>query len=212
VLHPSVHAVTAVALAGACVAGYFSNVRSASSFELTGATVSAEHLREIGAGIDVTTEAAEHAESSRQATLRVVAIGAAAKAAAAEAARLAAERQAAAERAARDAQREALVANARSDPRSAARALLADHGWSDSQFSCLDRLWQKESNWSYTARNRSSGAYGIPQSLPGSKMGTVAADWRTNPITQIKWGLGYIQDRYGSPCSAWSHSQARNWY
>ena len=74
------------------------------------------------------------------------------------------------------------------------------------------RLWQKESNWRYTARNPSSGAYGIPQSLPGSKMASAGADWQTNPATQIKWGLGYIAARYGTPCSAWAHSQQVNWY
>ncbi|MEI2730683.1 MAG: hypothetical protein V9G08_01485 [Dermatophilaceae bacterium] len=130
----------------------------------------------------------------------------------AEAARLEAERQAAAERAARDAQRSAVIANAQQNPRAAAQTLVADRGWNASQFQCLDRLWTKESNWSYTVSNRSSGAYGIPQALPGSKMATVAADWRTNPVTQITWGLNYIAAIYGTPCSAWSHSQSYNWY
>lgn len=88
----------------------------------------------------------------------------------------------------------------------------ADYGWGDDQFSCLSNLWQKESGWSYTAENASSGAYGIPQALPGSKMSTVAADWATNATTQIAWGLSYIERAYGTPCSAWSHSQAVNWY
>ncbi len=98
------------------------------------------------------------------------------------------------------------------DPRSVARALLGDYGFSSGQFGCLDSLWQKESGWNYQASNPSSGAYGIPQALPGTKMGTVAADWRTNPATQIKWGLGYIKATYGSPCAAWGHSQANGWY
>ncbi len=98
------------------------------------------------------------------------------------------------------------------DPRSIGRALAAARGWGGDQFACLDALWTKESNWNPYAQNRSSGAYGIPQALPGSKMGTVAADWRTNPATQITWGLNYIGGRYGSPCAAWAHSQARNWY
>jgi hypothetical protein len=80
------------------------------------------------------------------------------------------------------------------------------------QFSCLDRLWTKESGWNPRASNPSSGAYGIPQALPGSKMATVASDWRTNPVTQVRWGLGYISGRYGSACAAWRHSQAHNWY
>lgn len=145
-------------------------------------------------------------------TRQAAADRAALAAAQAEAARLEAERQAAAERAARDAQREAVVANARQDPRAAAQAMVADRGWDSAQFQCLDRLWTKESMWSYTATNRSSGAYGIPQALPGSKMGSVADDWRTNPVTQITWGLNYITAIYGTPCNAWSHSQGYNWY
>lgn len=78
--------------------------------------------------------------------------------------------------------------------------------------SCLSSLWMKESGWKSSALNASSGAYGIPQSLPGSKMASAGADWQTNPATQIKWGLGYIKGSYGSPCGAWAHSQATNWY
>jgi hypothetical protein len=99
-----------------------------------------------------------------------------------------------------------------SDPQDIARALLGDYGWSQSQFGCLDLLWTRESNWNPLAHNPYSGAHGIPQSLPGSKMASVGADWYSNPVTQIKWGLGYIQDRYGSPCSAWGHSQSVGWY
>ena len=98
------------------------------------------------------------------------------------------------------------------DPRAVARLMVADRGWSTSQFTCLDKLWQKESGWNYRAVNRSSGATGIPQSLPGSKMASAGSDWRTNAVTQIKWGLGYIADRYGTPCNAWAHSVAVNWY
>lgn len=98
------------------------------------------------------------------------------------------------------------------DPRAIASALLPDYGWSGSQFSCLDSLWTRESNWRVDADNPSSSAYGIPQALPGSKMSTAGADWATNPVTQIKWGLGYIRDRYGSPCGAWAHSESHGWY
>ena len=91
--------------------------------------------------------------------------------------------------------------------------LLARRGWGTStQFSCINSLWTKESGWNARANNASSGAYGIPQSLPGSKMRSAGADWRTNPATQISWGLGYIANSYGSPCSAWAHSQAHDWY
>ena len=93
-----------------------------------------------------------------------------------------------------------------------ARSMMGSYGWGDEQFSCLVSLWNRESSWDYQAENASSGAYGIPQSLPGSKMGSVGADWRTNPTTQIVWGLGYISGRYGSPCSAWAHSEATGWY
>ena len=89
---------------------------------------------------------------------------------------------------------------------------MADRGWGDAQFACLDSLWAKESGWRWNANNSSSGAYGIPQALPGSKMGSIGSDWSTNPITQIKWGLQYISARYGTPCGAWAQSQASNWY
>ncbi|GAB3255001.1 aggregation-promoting factor C-terminal-like domain-containing protein [Nocardioides dilutus] len=98
------------------------------------------------------------------------------------------------------------------DPRTIARALLAEFGFSESQFGCLDSLWERESKWNVYADNPNSSAYGIPQALPGSKMASAGADWRTNPVTQIRWGLGYIEDRYGSPCGAWSHSQRVGWY
>jgi hypothetical protein len=126
---------------------------------------------------------------------------AAAERAAAEAAEAA--RAAAVERASRDAQR---------DPRGLARTLVADRGWSSEQFDCLDSLWTKESDWRWDADNPTSSAYGIPQALPGSKMSTAGSDWETNPATQIRWGLGYIDDVYGTPCSAWSHSKSNNWY
>lgn len=98
------------------------------------------------------------------------------------------------------------------DARSIGRSMVAARGWGANQFTCLDRLWTKESNWNPYATNPSSGAYGIPQSLPASKMATAGGDWRTNPATQISWGLGYIAARYGTPCAAWAHSQAVNWY
>ena len=96
-------------------------------------------------------------------------------------------------------------------PRDIARVLVARHGWSEAQFGCLDRLWTRESDWRVSAEN-ASGAYGIPQALPASKMASMGADWRTNPITQIRWGLGYIADAYGSPCTALEHSYRYNYY
>ena len=84
-------------------------------------------------------------------------------------------------------------------------------GWGEDQFACLVALFNRESGWDVYAANP-SGAYGIPQALPGSKMATVGADWATNPATQIAWGLGYIAARYGTPCGAWAHSQSAGWY
>jgi hypothetical protein len=90
--------------------------------------------------------------------------------------------------------------------------MLASFGWSPSTyFGCLDNIWTRESGWVYTAEN-ASGAYGIPQALPGSKMASAGSDWQTNPATQIKWGLGYIKAVYGDPCSAWSFWQAHDYY
>ena len=92
-----------------------------------------------------------------------------------------------------------------------AQSYAADqYGWGSDQFSCLVSLWTKESGWNYQAYNP-SGATGIPQSLPGSKMATFGDDWQTNAATQIKWGLDYISRGYGTPCSAWGHSQATDW-
>ena len=98
------------------------------------------------------------------------------------------------------------------DPRDVARSMLADYGWSSDQFSCLDELYQHESGWVYTAENPTSGAYGLPQALPGEKMAAYGADWRTNPDTQLQWGFAYIRDRYGSPCGAWGVWQSQGWY
>jgi len=104
-----------------------------------------------------------------------------------------------------------------STSRSETRTGLSAKGYAQSvlssgQYGCLELLWNKESGWNPSATNASSGAYGIPQSLPGSKMASAGSDWRTNPVTQVKWGLGYINERYGSPCSAWGHSQSVGWY
>ncbi|HXB49255.1 MAG TPA: lytic transglycosylase domain-containing protein [Streptosporangiaceae bacterium] len=94
---------------------------------------------------------------------------------------------------------------------SIAYGLLSSYGFSKSQWGCLDDLWNAESGWRYNAEN-ASGAYGIPQALPGSKMATAGSDWQTNPTTQINWGLTYIKNTYGTPCGAWGHEQADGWY
>lgn len=93
-----------------------------------------------------------------------------------------------------------------------ASGAIGSYGWGDGEFQCLIRLWTQESGWRVNAYNTDSGAYGIPQSLPGSKMASAGDDWRTSASTQINWGLNYISGRYGSPCGAWSHEIAYNWY
>jgi len=98
------------------------------------------------------------------------------------------------------------------NPQQIAAAMLGSYGWSSSEFGCLVSLWNLESGWNVYASNPSSGAYGIPQALPGSKMASAGPDWQSNAATQIRWGLGYIKSLYGSPCGAWSHAQASGWY
>ena len=90
--------------------------------------------------------------------------------------------------------------------------MLTDYGWGDDQYSCLNRLWTKESHWNYKAHNYRSGAHGIAQALPATKMEKVSTDWRTNPVTQITWGLSYIADRYETPCGAWAKFKRSHYY
>jgi hypothetical protein len=105
-----------------------------------------------------------------------------------------------------------LLAAART-PRQIARAMLHKFHWKPrKQFRYLSWLWQRESGWNKYARNPYSGAYGIPQALPGSKMASAGPNWPSNAATQIRWGLRYIRARYGSPHRAWNHSQATGWY
>jgi hypothetical protein len=96
-------------------------------------------------------------------------------------------------------------------PQAIAKAMLVRRGWSG-QWTCLNSLWKKESGWRYRATNRYTQAYGIPQAMPGRKMASAGKDWRTNPATQIRWGLSYIAARYHTPCRAWAHSRATGWY
>lgn len=89
---------------------------------------------------------------------------------------------------------------------------LLELDYGSDQYSCLVKLWTRESQWRVDARNKSSGAYGIPQSLPGTKMASEGPDWLTNPETQIRWGVKYIKGRYGAPCGALAHSDKYGWY
>ncbi|WP_344864123.1 lytic transglycosylase domain-containing protein [Planomonospora alba] len=105
-----------------------------------------------------------------------------------------------------------LARTAKGRNRAIAFRLVSRRAWSHDQFRCLDSLWTRESNWNHRAHNRHTGAYGIPQALPGSKMSDSGRDWRSSPVTQIRWGLRYIKQRYGSPCGAWGHFRSANWY
>lgn len=129
-----------------------------------------------------------------------------------EAARIAAEQAAAQAAAEQQAAAALAAANTPEGAKASAQQIMSStYGWGGDQFSCLDSLWNKESGWNYQAYNP-SGATGIPQALPGSKMASAGSDWQTNAATQVAWGLGYISSVYGTPCSAWAHSQAMNWY
>ncbi|MEW2085943.1 transglycosylase SLT domain-containing protein [Streptomyces sp. NPDC005283] len=98
--------------------------------------------------------------------------------------------------------------NGSGSPKAIAQKMIAD----DAQFQCFSKIVEHESGWNVNASNPSSGAYGLVQALPGGKMSSAGADWKTNPATQIKWGLDYMKSRYGSPCGAWSSWQAQGWY
>ncbi len=178
-------------------------------------------LAEVAAAEAEAARVAAEAEAARVAAeaeaARVAAEAEAARVAAEEAARAEAERQAAeaAAAAAVEEERRRAAASQATDPgsnRALGRDIMLSWGFSEDQWSCLDQLWTKESGWKHHADNPRSSAYGIPQALPGRKMASAGSDWETNPATQIRWGLGYIEGRYGTPCSAWSHSKANNWY
>jgi hypothetical protein len=150
---------------------------------------------------------------------QVAAQQAAARRLAAARAAAAARQRAAQEKAAQEQQAQQAQATAAAapsgpsgSPQQIAEGMLASYGWSSSQFSCLNSLWNVESGWSVTASNPSSGAYGIPQALPGSKMASAGPDWQTDAATQIRWGLNYIKAQYGSPCGAWGHEESDGWY
>ncbi|MHB1875998.1 MAG: aggregation-promoting factor C-terminal-like domain-containing protein [Streptosporangiaceae bacterium] len=222
-LHPRPSSATLAVAAGTLVAGLIATAvvvgptsASASppahSFGLTAAVAGAASHGSTSLPI-VSKErtalvAARQAEVRKAAALELARARAAARRAAA---RRAAARQAAASQAASSPAASQPPAPSGS-PQQIAIAMLPSFGWSTSQFSCLDPLWTRESGWNPYASNPTSGAYGIPQALPGSKMASAGADWQTNPATQIKWGLGYIQATYGSPCAAWAHETTYGWY
>lgn len=204
------------------------NLPETSRASETQATAQASNkTAEISASLDA---AAKKGAADRAAADQAAAAQAAAEKAAAEkaAADQAAAAQAAAEKAAADAAAKqaadaaaaaaaaaAATPKAVDDPAAAkayAASILANYGWGPGEMTALNTLWEKESNWRTTATNTSSGAYGIVQSLPASKMATAGDDWLTNYQTQIKWGLNYIKERYGSPSAALAFHLANNWY
>jgi hypothetical protein len=168
----------------------------------------------------VARAAAQKAAAAKAAAAKAAAAkAAAAKAAAQQAAQQqaaqqqAAQQQATQQQAAQQTTAQQPAASAPSgSPQQIAQQMLSQFGWSNGQFSCLQPLWALESGWNIYASNPSSGAYGIPQALPGSKMASAGPNWQSDAATQIRWGLTYIQGTYGSPCAAWSHEQADGWY
>ncbi|HEY8044639.1 MAG TPA: lytic transglycosylase domain-containing protein [Streptosporangiaceae bacterium] len=168
----------------------------------------AKSAQELKASEAAARQAAVRQAIARERARKAAQARAAARAAAARAAARAAQQQQAAAVPAAAAQ----PATASGSPQQIAQGMLGSYGWSASQFGCLQPLWNAESGWNVSASNTTSGAYGIPQALPGSKMASAGADWQTSAATQIRWGLGYIRSVYGSPCGAWSHEQAYGWY
>jgi hypothetical protein len=157
--------------------------------------------------------AAQKAAAAKAAAAKAAAKAAAAKAAAQQAAQeQAAQQQATQQQAAQQTTAQPAASAPSGSPQQIAEQMLSQFGWSSSQFSCLQPLWALESGWNIYASNPGSGAYGIPQALPGSKMASAGPDWQSNAATQIRWGLSYIQGTYGSPCAAWSHEEADGWY
>ena len=157
--------------------------------------------------------AARKAAAAKAAAAKAAAKAAAAKAAAQQAAQQqATQQQATQQQAAQQTTAQPATSAPSGSPQQIAEQMLSQFGWSSSQFSCLQPLWALESGWNIYASNPSSGAYGIPQALPGSKMASAGPDWQSNAATQIRWGLSYIQGTYGSPCAAWSHEEADGWY
>ena len=157
--------------------------------------------------------------AAKQATKRAKSLGLETKAIAEQQAKIKAELAAAAKKAAEEkAALERAIKNRGyqpgvTDPKEIARQILKNkYGYGSGQFDCFNNIIMREGKWDINATNPSSGAYGIPQALPGSKMATIASDWRTNPATQIIWGIEYMKDRYGSPCSAWGFKSSHGWY
>ncbi|MGW2557679.1 aggregation-promoting factor C-terminal-like domain-containing protein [Streptomyces sp. NPDC001514] len=218
----AVASATAVTTVGAVVGVASGTPQSGNDFEATAAD--ATLLADIPVGEQAQVQVAS---LTQQADAQAAAADAAAKKSAEEAARIQAAKDAKAKkeaaeeaereaeeeaRASRDAVRDASTFATQSSYSVAEVQAMARQMVSGDQFQCFSNIVDHESSWNYRASNPSSGAYGLVQALPGSKMASAGADWQTNPATQIKWGLNYMNDRYGSPCGAWSFWQANHWY
>ncbi|WP_328750226.1 lytic transglycosylase domain-containing protein [Streptomyces sp. NBC_00285] len=218
----AVASATAVTAVGSVVGVASGSVAQPNDAEATAADTTL--LADIPAGQQAQVQTAS---LTQQADTQAIAADASAKKVAEESARKAAaksaiEKKESAEKAAKEAKERAEAKKAASRDASsfpvqssyttAQIQAMASSMVPSGQFQCFSNIVDHESSWSYTAVNASSGAYGLFQALPGSKMSSVGSDWRTNPATQIKWGLNYMDSRYGSPCEAWSFWQANHWY
>lgn len=230
----AVASATAVTTVGAVVGVASGNEQGSTTGQVEATAADATILAEIPAGqklqaqtaslteqADTQSAAAETAakkEAEEAARKQAAEDASAKKEAAEEAEKKEAEEKAEKERekkeevSSRSATRDASSFEAKSSYTTAEVQAMARQMVPGDQFQCFSNIVNNESTWDYTAENPSSGAYGLVQSLPGSKMASAGADWRTNPATQIKWGLGYMNERYGSPCGAWSFWQANQWY
>ncbi|WP_042412461.1 transglycosylase SLT domain-containing protein [Streptacidiphilus anmyonensis] len=210
----AVASATAVTAVGAVVGVASGETKPAQVSDVAGSTLLAEVP--MGGSAQVVADNLTRQSDAQQSAALVTAQKAAAQAArtkAADAARAkaAAEQHAkeqAASRAAAAEQRQQLVSYSPGSVQALAASIIGNA----TEFSCFSQIVTRESGWNYQATNPGSGAYGLVQALPGSKMASAGADWRTNPATQIRWGLNYMNSRYGSPCGAWSFWQAHSWY
>jgi hypothetical protein len=200
-----------VASAGTAAAVTWPSGSAASAAQLTSAIQSTQSAPQTTTGISLLARQAMEQEAHALTVAAAQQAAAKRKAAAELAAKKAAAAKAAAAKAAA-AKKTAEADEHSGTPKQIAEAMLSKFGWSSGQFSCLEPLWERESGWDVTAYNAGSGAYGIPQALPGSKMSSAGSNWEGSAYTQIKWGLGYIRDAYGSPCGAWAHEEDDGWY
>ncbi|QPP06790.1 transglycosylase SLT domain-containing protein [Streptomyces bathyalis] len=216
----AVASATAVTTVGAVVGVASGSQQGQTTNDVEATAADSTLLEDIPAGQQARVQTAsltQQADTAHAEAKKAAAEEARKKAAEKAAAKKAAEEKAAKEREAAEASRSAARADAGDFPAQSSYTVaevksMAQKIVGGSNFQCFSEIVERESGWNYRASNASSGAYGLVQALPGSKMASAGADWRTNPATQIKWGLNYMNDRYGSACGAWDFWQANNWY